>query len=31
MLKHLTKTIETQQQQISELSEKISKLEGTTK
>lgn len=27
----LTKTIETQQQQISELSEKISKLEGTTK
>ena len=31
MLKQLTKTIETQQQQISELSEKISKLEGTTK
>ena len=31
MLKHLTKTIEKQQQQISELSEKISKLEGTTK
>ncbi len=31
MLKQLTKTIEKQQQQISELSEKISKLEGTTK
>lgn len=31
MLKHLTKTIETQQKQIGELSEKISKLEGTTK
>ena len=31
MLKQLTKTIEQQQQQISELSEKISKLEGTTK
>ena len=31
MLKQLTKTIETQQKQISELSEKISKLEGTTK
>ncbi len=31
MLKQLTKTIETQQQQINELSEKISKLEGTTK
>ena len=31
MLKQLTKTIETQQQQISELSEKISKLEGTAK
>ena len=30
MLKQLTKTIE-KQQQISELSEKISKLEGTTK
>ena len=31
MLKQLTKTIETQQQQINELSEKISKLEGTAK
>lgn len=31
MLKQLTKTLEAQQQQISELSEKISKLEGTTK
>ena len=31
MLKQLTKTIETQQKQISELSEKISKLEEATK
>lgn len=31
MLKQLTKTLEAQQKQISELSEKISKLEGTAK